>query len=68
VYNHRKLIYNNGSIASAMDRNGLNKKLSFPLSKRMYGEYVAAIRFENMIKEMIIKVLLYNLVQRITFK
>ena len=51
-----------------MDRNGLNKKLSLPLSKRMYGEYVAAIRFENMIKEMILKVLLYNWVQRITFK
>ncbi len=30
-------------------------------SKRMFGEYVVATRFQNMVKEMMIKVSLYNL-------
>jgi len=38
----------------------------FSCIKRMFGEYVTAIRFENMVKEMILKALLYNLFQRIT--
>ncbi len=38
----------------------------FSCIKRMFGEYVTAIRFENMIKEMILKVSLYNWFQSIT--
>ncbi|HEX2405754.1 MAG TPA: IS5/IS1182 family transposase, partial [Nitrososphaeraceae archaeon] len=39
----------------------------FSCIKRMFGrEYVTAIRFENMIKEMILKASLYNLFQSIT--
>jgi hypothetical protein len=38
----------------------------FSCIKRMFGEYVTAIRFENMIKEMILKASLYNLFQSLT--
>ena len=39
----------------------------FSCIKRMFGrEYVTAIRFENMIKEMILKTSLYNLFQSLT--
>jgi Transposase DDE domain len=41
----------------------------FSCIKRMFGrEYVTAIRLENMIKEMILKVSLYNWFQTITIK
>ena len=33
--------------------------------KRMFGEYVTAIRFENMIREMVLKASLYNWFQSI---
>ena len=32
--------------------------------KRIFGEYVSAIKYQNMIKEMILKVSLYNLFRR----
>jgi hypothetical protein len=38
----------------------------FSCIKRIFGEYVTAIRFENMIKEMILKASLYNWFQSIT--
>ena len=38
----------------------------FSCIKRMFGEYVTAIRLENMIKEMVLKASLYNLFQSIT--
>jgi hypothetical protein len=38
---------------------------AFSSIKRMFGEYVAATRFQNMVKEMMIKVSLYNLFRRI---
>ena len=38
----------------------------FSSIKRMFGEYASAIRFQNMIKEMIMKVSLCNLFRRIT--
>lgn len=38
----------------------------FSCIKRLFGEYVTAIRFENMIKEMILKASLYNWFQSIT--
>ena len=39
----------------------------FSCIKRMFGrEYVTAIRFENMIKEMILKASLYNVFQSLT--
>ena len=37
----------------------------FSSIKRTYGEYVSAIKYQNMIKEMILKVSLYNLFRRI---
>ena len=40
----------------------------FSSIKRMFGEYVTAIRVENMIKEMILKASLYNWFQTITIK
>ncbi len=40
----------------------------FSCIKRMFGEYVTAIRFENMIKEIILKASLYNLFQSITIR
>ncbi len=38
---------------------------AFSTLKRTFGEYVSATRFENMVKEMTIKVSLYNLFRRI---
>jgi Transposase DDE domain len=38
----------------------------FSCIKRMFGEYVTAIRFENMVKELILKASLYNWFQNIT--
>src|SRR6476660_4410751 len=38
---------------------------AFSSMKRMFGEYVSANKFHNMIKEMTIKVSLYNLFRRI---
>jgi IS5 family transposase len=40
----------------------------FSCIKRIFGEYVTAIRFENMVKEMILKASLYNWFQTITIK
>jgi IS5 family transposase len=40
----------------------------FSCIKRMFGEYVTAIRFENMIKEVMLKASLYNLFQSITVR
>lgn len=40
----------------------------FSCIKRMFGEYVTAIKFENMIKEIVLKASLYNLFQSITVK
>ena len=36
----------------------------FSSIKRTYGEHVSAIKYQNMIKEMILKVSLYNLFRR----
>ena len=38
----------------------------FSCIKRMFGEYVTAIRFENIIKEMVLKAAVYNWFQIIT--
>jgi Transposase DDE domain len=38
----------------------------FSCIKRLFGEYVTAIRFENMIKEILLKTSLYNWFQSIT--
>jgi hypothetical protein len=37
----------------------------FSAIKRMFGEYVSAIKLENMIKEMMMNVSLYNLFRRL---
>ena len=56
--------YKNGIIVSAMDKDGLQKQF-FSCIKRMFGEYVTAIRLENMVKEHILKASLYNWFQSI---
>jgi hypothetical protein len=38
---------------------------AFSTMKRMFGEYVSATRFQNMIKVMMIKISLYNLFRRL---
>ncbi len=38
----------------------------FSSIKRTYGEYVSAIKYQNMVKEMILKVSLYNMFRRMT--
>ena len=38
---------------------------AFSTIKRTFGEYVSATRFQNMVKEMMIKISLYNLFRRI---
>lgn len=38
---------------------------AFSTIKRMFGEYTSATRFQNMVKEMMIKVSLYNLFRRV---
>ena len=40
----------------------------FSCIKRMFGEYVTAIRLENMIKEIVLKASLYNWFQSITVR
>jgi hypothetical protein len=45
--------------------DGLPKQAAFSSIKRMFGEYTSATRFLNMVKEMMIKVSLYNLFRRI---
>jgi hypothetical protein len=40
----------------------------FPCIKRIFGEYVTAIKFKNMIKEIMLKASLYNLFQSITIR
>ena len=40
----------------------------FSCIKRIFGEYVTAIRFENMIKEIMLKASLYNWFQNITIR
>ena len=37
---------------------------AFSSIKRTYGEHVSATKFQNMVKEMIMKVYLYNLFRR----
>ena len=39
---------------------------AFSSLKRMFGEYTYATKFQNMIKEMILRVSLYNLFRRMT--
>jgi predicted acylesterase/phospholipase RssA len=41
------------------------KETAFSSIKRMFGEYVSATRFQNMVKEMTMKVSLYNLFRKI---
>src|SRR4051794_3570866 len=40
-------------------------KTAFSSIKRIFGEYVSAIKYQNMIKEIILKVSLYNLFRSI---
>ena len=47
------------------DGDGWMAESVFSSIKRIFGEYTSAIRFQNMVKEMMIKVSLYNLFRRI---
>jgi hypothetical protein len=42
------------------------KETAFSSIKRMFGECVSAIKFQNMVKEMTMKISLYNIFRRIT--
>ena len=48
-----------------MDIGGWMAETAFSSIKRMFGEYVYATKFDNRVKEMMIKVSLYNLFRRI---
>ena len=39
---------------------------AFSSIKRTYGEYISATKFKNVVKEMILKLSLYNLFRKIT--
>jgi hypothetical protein len=39
---------------------------AFSSIKRTYGEYISATKIKNVVKEMILKVSLYNLFRKIT--
>ena len=41
------------------------QKTAFSSIKRMFGEYTSAIRFQNTVKEITMKISLYNLFRRI---
>ncbi len=47
------------------DGDGWMAESVFSSIKRIFGEYTSAIRFQNMVKEMMIKVSLYNLFRRV---
>jgi outer membrane protein assembly factor BamA len=50
---------------SSNGKRWMAKETVFSSIKRMFGEYVSATRFQNMVKEMmILKVSLYNLFRR----
>jgi hypothetical protein len=49
-----------------MDTDGWMAETAFSSIKRTYGEYISATKFKNMVKEMILKVSLYNLFRRMT--
>jgi hypothetical protein len=44
----------------------MTKETVFSSIQRTYGEYVSAIKLQNMIKDMTLKVSLYNLFRRMT--
>jgi len=60
----------NNNLQNWKDRASYGKRwiveTFFSCIKRLFGEYVTAIRFKNMIKEMLLKASLYNLFQSIT--
>ena len=41
------------------------KEIAFSSIKRMFGEYTSATKFQNMVKDMTMKISLYNLFRRI---
>ena len=47
------------------DGDGWMAETTFSSIKRMFGEYTSATRFQNMVKEKMIKISLYNLFRRI---
>jgi hypothetical protein len=50
-----------------MDTDGCMSETAFSSLKRMFGEYTCATRFQNMVKEMILKVSSYNLFRRMAY-
>jgi hypothetical protein len=63
----QKINYENWSDSVSYTKRWIVESV-FSCIKRMFGEYVTAIKFENMIKEMILKASLYNLFQSIIVK
>ncbi len=65
VYSQSKDLIKWKKSAESMEAGGgLLLKLFFSSIKRTYEEYASAIKYQNMIKEMILKVSLYNLFRR----
>jgi hypothetical protein len=57
-----RILRNGNNTALAMDTDGLLKLCFLPAIKRMFGEYVMARKYHpNMVKEMFLKVSLYNM-------
>ena len=63
----QKINYENWSDSVSYTKRWIVESV-FSCIKRMFGEYVTAIKFENMIKEMMLKASLYNLFQSMTVR
>src|SRR4051812_6093846 len=59
-----KEISSNGRRKEYVWTEMMAKETVFSSIKRMFGEYVSATRFQNMVKEMMMKVSLFNLFRR----
>ncbi len=57
--------FSNGKRKEDMRHRWMAEETAYSSIKRMFGEHIMATRFQNMVKEMILKVSLYNLFRRI---
>jgi hypothetical protein len=63
--NYKQKIIRNGKRKRKYDgQRWMAKETAFSSIKRMFGEYTSATKFQNMIKDMTMKISLYNLFRR----
>jgi hypothetical protein len=65
--NYKQKIIRNGKRKRKRKYDGqrwMVKETAFSSIKRMFGEYTSATKFQNMIKDMTMKISLYNLFRR----